>query len=424
MTYQMRQGYLLTSHWEDRPGGGHIIRFFGQGPEGPFELIFQNQRPLLFVERSSHTKFLKASFERRPVKLKSFQSKDVDVLYFQRRKDLFEARDELKRKGVRTFESDVSTPERFLMERFIKGNIEFQGELQRKEKGVDVFVNPQIKPGPENYTPNLSTASIDIETSRDDQLFSIAIDFRGKMEVRRVYMVGEDQGPMAEGSEGIRGELFYFPDEKSCYQAFARDFHQLDPDLLLGWHVIGFDLAFLEKKCHLWGLELSLGRKKSRILIKEMSNGQHMARLWGRVVLDGPPTLRAAFYQFDNFKLDTVASEVLGTSKDITSTGFEKVMEIERRFQEDKPSLAKYNLSDCELVTRIYEKTGPIELMLNRTLISGSLLDRVDSSIAAFDFIMLPQIHRKGFVAPNVADVIRGAPRNGRAYPRAKNGPV
>ena len=58
------------------------------------------------MERSSHTKFLKTSFERRPVKLKNFQSKDVDVLYFQRRKDLFEARDELKRKGVRTFESD------------------------------------------------------------------------------------------------------------------------------------------------------------------------------------------------------------------------------------------------------------------------------------------------------------------------------
>ena len=135
--------------------------------------------------------------------------------------------------------------------------------FRERKKGVDVFVNPQIKPGPENYTPNLSTASIDIETSRDDQLFSIAIDFRGKMEVRRVYMVGEDQGPMAEGSEGSRGELFYFPDEKSCYQAFARDFHQLDPDLLLGWHVIGFDLAFLEKKCHHWGLELSLGRKKN-----------------------------------------------------------------------------------------------------------------------------------------------------------------
>ena len=31
--------------------------------------------------------------------------------------------------------------------------------------------------------------------------------------------------------------------------------------------------------------------------------------------------------------------------------------EINRRFAEDRPALAKYNLKDCELVTRIFDKT-------------------------------------------------------------------
>ncbi len=401
---QVRQGYILTSHWEDKPNG-HIIRFFGQGSEGPFELVIQDQKPVLFVERSSETNFLRTPFERKPVGLKNFQAKDVDALYFQTRKELFEACDELKARGVRTFESDISTPERFLMERFIKGSIEFIGDSRGEEKGVHIFVNPKVRPG--NYTPCLSTASVDIETSRSNDLFSIATHFcRGDEEVRRVYMVGEDQGSL---SAEARGELFYFPDEKGCYEAFFRDFHRLDPDILIGWHVVGFDLAFLERKCRHWGIELALGRKQSRAVLKERASGQQVARLRGRVVVDGPPALRAAFYQFEDFKLDTVASEVLGVSKDISSTGLEKIAEIERRFREDKPSLAKYNLLDCELVTQIYEKVGLLDLIVKRTLISGLLFDRVGASAAAFDFIMLPQIHRKGFVAPNAVDVVRGA---------------
>lgn len=31
--------------------------------------------------------------------------------------------------------------------------------------------------------------------------------------------------------------------------------------------------------------------------------------------------------------------------------------EIDRRFAENKPALATYNLKDCELVTRIFHKT-------------------------------------------------------------------
>ena len=49
------------------------------------------------------------------------------------------------------------------------------------------------------------------------------------------------------------------------------------------------------------------------------------------------------FYSFDNFRLETVASALLGTGKDIDDT-VDKVAEIERRFREDKRSLARYNL--------------------------------------------------------------------------------
>jgi DNA polymerase-2 len=95
---------------------------------------------------------------------------------------------------------------------------------------------------------------------------------------------------------------------------------------------------------------------------------------------------------------------VLGRGKDIQEDA-DKVAEIERRYQEDKASLAHYNLLDCRLVSAIFSKTGLIDLTFKRAFISGLPMDRVGMSVAAFDYLMLPRIHRHGMVAPSVQDV-------------------
>nr|VXZ88726.1 DNA polymerase II [Klebsiella pneumoniae] len=51
-----------------------------------------------------------------------------------------------------------------------------------------------------------------------------------------------------------------------------------------------------------------------------------------------------------------MARELLGEGKAIDNP-WDRMDEIERRFHEDKPALAIYNLQDCELVTRIFHKT-------------------------------------------------------------------
>ncbi len=391
-------GFLLTAHGEDH-GGRHHLRYFGRASFGAFELVFTQERPLFFVERQAQIKPLGINFERRELELKNFTGTQVDACYFNSQSDLYKVKDD---GGTRTFEADVRTTERFLMERFIKGNVEFSGTYA-EENGVRVFKNPQIRPTTKKTQATLSMMSFDIETSRGNDLFSIGIHYCDEQrDIRRVHMVGIDQGPMDE-----KGELFYYPDERACYEAFERDVHDLDPDLFLGWHVVGFDMAFLERKCQRWGMSLNLGRKKSKVYISERLGGAQYARIKGRVVIDGPNAMRAAFYQFDSWKLDFVAHKLLGVGKDIEQTGLAKVTEIERRFKEDKPALAKYNLLDCVLVTDVMRKTGLVELMQTRVELSGLLMNRQGVSTAAFDFFMLPKLHRKGFVAPNVVDITR-----------------
>lgn len=395
------KGFLLTAHGVDSKGR-HELHYFGRASFGPFEIIIDKERPLFFVERQAKIKPLGLSFERRPLELKNFSGQLMDACYFNSQSDLYKVKDE---GAVRTFEADVRPTERFLMERFIKGYVAFSGEFF-EENGVRVFRNPQMRSCEEELNIPLSLMSFDIETSRGSDLYSIGFHYRDeKKEVRRVHMVGEDQGHWDDPS--VIGELFYYPDERACYEAFERDVQELDPDLFLGWHVVGFDMAFLERKCQRWGKSLELGRKKTKIQISERQGGTQYARIKGRVTVDGPNAMRAAFYSFESWKLDFVANELLGTGKDIEATGLAKVEEIERRFREDKPALAKYNLLDCELVTKVMDKTGLIELMQKRVSLSGLLMDRQGVSTAAFDFFMLPKLHRKGFVAPNVVDISR-----------------
>ncbi len=62
-------------------------------------------------------------------------------------------------------------------------------------------------------------------------------------------------------------------------------------------------------------------------------------------------------------------------------------------------SLAEYNLEDAKLVYEIIEKLSLAQLAVRKSQLTGLALDRVGGSVAAFDFLYLPPLHRRGYVA-------------------------
>lgn len=282
------------------------------------------------------------------------------------------------------------------MERFIYGSVLIEGPSTKTDKILN-FKNPHLTHI--EYTPVFKTLSFDIETGRDGTIYSVGLHTTYKDEsLKEVLMRSKDI------ASGFKDDyIVYYNNERDLLHAFLNRVLELDPDILIGWHVIGFDLDFIQRRLEHFNIPFKIGRDGSLPIIKKNINNNWMCNINGRVVIDGPPTLRGAFYSFENFKLDTVATEVLGIGKDISGSG--KVDEIERRFREDKKALAHYNLLDCTLVTDIYKKLGLLELTFTRAITCGLTMDRIGSSVAAFDYYMLPQIHRKGFVAPDVDDI-------------------
>lgn len=176
--------FLLTGDWFDYKGK-NIIRLIGTSNElGAVEILITNNKPVFFVERNTILNPVGKNFFRKETKLKNFDRKDVDALYFNTQSALQKYDTELIEQNIRTFESDVDPLRRFLMEKFIYAQIEVEGEAQKKNNIIR-FINPRIKPTTVN--PEFVIASLDIETGIN-QLYSIAVHLTGrKGEIKKSF---------------------------------------------------------------------------------------------------------------------------------------------------------------------------------------------------------------------------------------------
>jgi DNA polymerase-2 len=287
----------------------------------------------------------------------------------------------------------VRPPERYLMERFITAPVLFSGTPD----GQGGFNEAQLKPDPD-YRPQLKLCSLDIETTRHGELYSIAVEGCGQ---RQVYVLGP---PNADDSK-VDFDLEYCDTRGQLLERLNTWLATHDPDAIIGWNVVQFDLRVLLEHSQKLQIPLRLGRDGEAMGWREHGGrtNHFFAEAAGRLIIDGIEALRSATWSFPSFSLENVAQTLLGEGKDI-STPYQRMDEIDRMFAEDKPALARYNLKDCELVTRIFAKTELLSFLLERASVTGLPADRSGGSVAAFTHLYMPLMHRQGFVAPNLGE--------------------
>ncbi|QLK46616.1 DNA polymerase II [Vibrio owensii] len=389
----IQQGFLLTRQARDIKGQTQIELWLST-ENGPTQLLIQGERPVFFIEQAQieQTKQFAAAkqiaVDMRPLELKNFQLTPLAACYTQTTKDAFALQDELKQNDIVHFEGDVRLADRYLMERFIKGSMEFTGNLQYRN-GFQRVQNAKCRTG--EYQPKLHVVSLDLECSEKGILYSIGLDSPVDS---RVIMIGEP--------EQADTPIQWVKDEKALLDALIAWFKQFDPDVIVGWNVIDFDFRLLHKRAEWHNMKLILGRADQPSFFRSSAQSQQgFISIPGRVVLDGIDTLKTATYHFRSWSLESVSQELLGEGKEIHNV-HDRMDEINRMYRSDKPSLAKYNLQDCVLVNKIFDHTHLLDFAIERSRLTGVELDRVGGSVAAFTNLYLPQIHRAGYVAPNL----------------------
>jgi DNA polymerase-2 len=413
MTQQLN-AFLITRHWADRIIDNEeqlVLTFWFTSDKGPVRIDITGQYAVFFIPISKRTKVTQllaselrsGSLQIKPIKLRTFEQEKVFACYFRTQKALYQARSLLREHGINPLEADIQPTDRFLMERFIRGAVSIHGTFHTEAKFLH-SVNPQIKPA--SFQPQYRIASLDIETSMtEDKLYSIGLlisdSHQPNQSIEKVFMLNPNAN--TEPHFNKADYLEFVETERELLIKLIQFFEQNDPDIIIGWNVINFDLRYLQRKAEQLNVPLRIGRDKKDIEWRQSrDNAEHFTlTIPGRLVLDGIDTLRSATYNFESFALDFVANKLLKRGKQIHSDK-NRGLEITRLFEADKQALAAYNIEDCRLVWDIFQQTQLIQFAIERAQLTGLAMDRFGGSVASFDNRYLPLLHRKGYVAPNI----------------------
>lgn len=397
---QTRQGFLLTRHWRDTPAGTEV-EFWLATDEGPQHVRLPPQPSVAFIpaeqqQRAETVLRAERHWQLRPLALTDFHQRPVLGLYCTQHRQLIRLEKRLRESGVNVYEGDIRPPERFLMERFITAPVWFSGQ----ENDHGPLLNTQLKPA-DDYRPTLKLVSLDIETSEHGELYCIGLEGCGQ---RQVYMLGPPNGETT--GTPLDFNLEYVASRPLLLEKLNQWLAVHDPDAIIGWNLVQFDLRVLQKHADRYQIPLRFGRGGNLLEWREhgFKQGHFFASAAGRLIIDGIEALKSATWNFPSFSLESVSQTLLGEGK-ASDSPYQRMDEINQRFAHDKPALARYNLKDCELVTRIFAKTELLSFLLERSTVTGLAADRSGGSVAAFTHLYLPRMHRIGYVAPNLGEL-------------------
>jgi len=382
--------FVLSRHWSETDNGLEL-RYWLKTGDDVRSWTLEGQESVCFIPEREWAAWQRV-WDARPVKprvgepgLTSLEGEAVRPVY----SPTFTEQRQWVRRGrdqqLRVWEDDVVPSDRFLMERLITASVTREGKRLR----------------PASVEPKLRVVSLDIETAwyipgRCPDLYSIAVVAE---DASAVWVVDRDHTRPTDAPE----DLHWVDSEQACLEAFIAWVQAYDPDILVGWAVVDFDLFVLQQHADRHKRPLSLGRDGSPVRWHNRQGGNARIEIEGRQVVDGPGTLRSAAWYLDSYSLEFVSRTILGRGKAIEDSD-DRVGEIERLYREEPLALYTYNREDAQLVIDIFREAKLWHFLVERAHLTGLTMDRIGASAASFSYAYLPRLHRAGRVAPSVGE--------------------
>jgi DNA polymerase I len=347
-------------------------------------------RPYFYIKTSDLKKALKIDkFEYENTKLITKSKEKVTKIILNIPAEVPKLRRSFEDENIQCYEADIRFTTRFLLDGGIQGSMEIQGEYEDSQYSIDrVYKEPKLEPL--EWFPKLNILSLDIETDFEtDEIYSIALN------------TNNEEVVLIQSNKKLKNAISCSSEEDILIR-FIDKFHELDPDIIVGWNVIDFDFKIIFERLKHYRLEAQLGRGNSNCKLRIESDffKESKADFPGRQVLDAMHILRSAFIKLKDYKLNTAAVEILGDKK-LISDGENKRELIKQYFKKDPQKLVDYNLKDTELVLKILEKTDTLNLVIKKSLLTGMPLDRTSASIASLDSLYLKEAKKRGYVLPS-----------------------
>lgn len=388
----IRKGYILSKGIRSRKGK-NLVELWVSTDSGPVCLHSDVQNHICFVpcsQRDSLCSLATAHDLSIIFTDDGFHTLNNEAVFTVKTasdKHMIKLRHLARENAIILYEADIRLADRYLMERFIYGAVEFVAANESTS-----FVD-HAKVRPAYYTPSLTSVSIDIECDENKNLYSIAIASQLHNEV---LILKHPSHNVEHNTHPSTFAITWADTEKALLTYFIDRINKIDPDIIMGWNVKQFDIAVLAQRARLANIKLTIGRNERELLVREWE-GQTITELAGRVIVDGIEALKTMTYHFDSFALDNVAEQLVGERKLIQSS--DKLAAIKHLYFNDPIALATYNHTDCVLVNRIAEQSKFIDFLILRGTLTGLDIGRPGGSVAAFLNVYLPKLHRRKYVS-------------------------
>jgi len=361
MTNSTIDCFLLTAHYRDA-GSKFEITLWGAADSGERVRVFVDDfKPMFFCLRSAPPSVTAPASDRRALKMRTFDMRDVDCLYFNTYTAMQQTARSLRSTGYPVYETDVNPLQRYLMERMVCGSMRVSGTKERLG-GFTSFKNPRLR-GCE-FIPDLRVMSICIDT--DGAVEDEAIREAACAEDGRTTLFAVDN--------------HHCKDERQLLTDLMKYIAARDPDVLVGLDIADHTLRVLQERCAKLGARFEIGRESGCRVFASARNSWRRggssaktvwnARIPGRVVMDLVTMLKAYHRSDDDFHIDAATS----------SAAAEEALNV---------------FNEAEILPNAIERSRR----------SGQALDSVGGSVASFDHLYLPRLHRAGFAACDTADI-------------------
>lgn len=348
---------------------------------------------------------------------------------------------ECRPRGLKVYEKNLDPVLRFMHRSEIKSTGWVQvpknaGPGHDSSCDIDVCVADwrTLKPVDRDDIAPLRIASLDIESYSEsgafpnafkekDTCFQVAVTTKEFGVSSFTPKVGSPVGASREGyldrkcfcvKQTNGTECESFDTEREMLERLGRYLRELDPDIVTGWNIFGFDLEYLYTRAvvtgagpdaHMWG---RLRGVPNELVVKHLasnalgSNDLKMVPMIGRYVFDMFQDIKRE-HKLESYSLNNVSKEFLKDQKiDMP------VKEMFARFREgdaDKlGEVADYCIKDTELPHRISEKLCLIQNLIEMakaTWVPLSYLSERGQQIKVFS-----QLARKarelGFMIPTM----------------------
>ncbi len=368
------------------------VMLFGRLENGQNFVTLNYARPYFYIKEKDLKKAQKVeNFETENTEMKTFDGEKTVKILLDIPKDVSEVRKTLSDEGIACYEADIRFSQRFLIDLDIKGAVEIEGEYESQDNIDRFYKEPQLSKT--DYWPTLKILSIDIETdTKTKEINAIAL------------VTDKSKETLIRCAKKIKNAT-NFKTEDELLERFIQRVKEIDPDVITGWNIIDFDFAVINDSLRKYEIPFVIGRdnSSSKLRIEASFFRDSKLDVSGRMVLDAMALAKASFLDVPDYKLDTVAKQVLGEKKLIQFKN--KAQELDELFRKDPQKYADYNIKDAQLVLDILEKSKIMEYTIKRSMLTGLTLDRVSASIGALDSLYIRKARQRGLVVPSLLHI-------------------